>query len=276
MILFWKITEKRKEKLEMSTKKVAVVTGAGQGIGLAGARKFAEEGWAVALIDLKEHPLQEETEKLKAEYSDVECYTLDISDYAAGKDTVARIVERFGRIDALFNNAGITGHRLDILHCDPEEIKKATDVNVFGSLYMTQHVANVMVEKEIKGAIVNVASIAAELASWDPFGYQISKYGVKGLTKATAFQLGVYGIRVNAVAPGTTRTPMAEMDWSDPVISKIWESQNVLHKWLEPSEIANAAFFLASDQASGVTGHIMMVDAGYSITKSDNRKSIYE
>jgi NAD(P)-dependent dehydrogenase (short-subunit alcohol dehydrogenase family) len=258
------------------SKKVAVVTGAGQGIGLAGAQKFAKEGWSVALLDLNEETLKEETAKLKEAGADVEYYRLDVSDHAAGKSVVAEIVKRFGRIDALFNDAGITGHRLDILTCDPVEIKKATDVNLFGSLYMTQHVANVMVEQGIKGSIVNVASIAAELASWDPFGYQISKYGIKGLTKSTAFQLGVHGIRVNAVAPGTTKTPMAKMDWSDPVISKIWESQNVLHKWLEPEEIANAAYFLSSDAASGITGEILMVDAGYSITKNDNRKSIYD
>ncbi len=260
----------------MSDKKVAVITGAGQGIGLAAAHKFANEGWAVALIDMNKDTVEKETKAMQEQGMDAAFYVLDVSNYQDGKEVVAQIKQHFGRIDALFNNAGITGHRLDILHCDPQEIKKATDVNLFGSLYMTQHVANVMVEQEIKGAIVNVSSISAELASWDPFGYQISKYGIKGLTKSTAFQLGVHGIRVNAVAPGTTKTPMSEMDWSNPEICKMWESKNVLHKWLEPEEIANAAYFLASDEASGITGAILMADAGYTITKSDNRQNIYD
>lgn len=260
----------------MSEKKVAVITGAGQGIGLAAAHKFAQEGWAVALIDMNKDTVEKETKILQENGADAAFYILDVSDFEKGKEIVTQIRQRFGRIDALFNNAGITGHRLDVLHCDPQEIKRATDVNLFGSLYMTQHVAKTMVADKIKGAIVNVSSISAELASWDPFGYQISKYGVKGLTKSTAFQLGAYDIRVNAVAPGTTRTPMSEMDWSDPEISKMWESKNVLHKWLEPEEIANAAYFLASDAASGITGAILMADAGYTITKADNRENIYE
>jgi NAD(P)-dependent dehydrogenase (short-subunit alcohol dehydrogenase family) len=258
------------------SKKVAVVTGAGQGIGLAGAQKFAKEGWSVALLDLNEKTIKEETAKLQESGADAEYYHLDVSDHGAGKDVIQEVVKRFGRIDALFNDAGIIGHRQDILTCDPVKIKKATEVNLFGSLYMTQHVANVMVDQGIHGSIVNVASVAAELASWDPFGYQISKYGIKGLTKSTAFQLGAHGIRVNAVAPGITKTPMSKMDWSDPKISKLWESQNVLHKWLAPKEIANAAYFLSSDEASGITGEILIVDAGYTITKNDNRKSIYD
>lgn len=259
----------------MSEKKVAIVTGAAQGIGLAGAEKFVKEGWSVALADLNKDLLAEQTDRLKGEGYDVEGYELDISNFSQGKEVVSQIVERFGRIDALFNNAGIIGHRLNILKCDPEEIKKATDVNVFGSLYMTQHVANVMIEKKIEGAIINVASIASELASWDPFGYQISKYGVKGLTKATAFQLGSYGIRVNAVAPGFTKTPMSKIDWSNPEINKQCEEQNLLHRWLEPEEIANTVYFLAGSQASGITGQIVLVDAGYTVTKVSNRENIY-
>jgi NAD(P)-dependent dehydrogenase (short-subunit alcohol dehydrogenase family) len=259
----------------MSDKKVAIVTGAAQGIGLAGAEKFAKEGWSVALADLNKDLLFEQVERLKGEGYDVEGYKLDVSDYQNGKEVVAQIVERFGRIDALFNDAGIIGHRLGILDCDPEEIKKATNVNVFGTLNMTQHVAKVMVDKKIQGSIVNVASIAAELASWDPFGYQISKYGVKGLTKSTAFQLGTYGIRVNAVAPGSTKTPMSKIDWSDPVISKEWEEQNLLHRWIEPEEIANTAYFLASPESSAITGAIVLADAGYTVTKVSNRKNIY-
>lgn len=268
--------KKERKLIKMnSEKKVVIVTGAAQGIGLAGAEKFAKEGWSVAMADIKKDLLFEETERLKAEGCDVEGYELDISNFKQGEKVVKAIAERFGRIDALFNNAGIIGHRLNILNCDPDEIKKATDVNVFGSLYMTQHVAKVMIDKKIEGSVINVSSIDAELASWDPFGYQISKYGVKGLTKSTAFQLGSYGIRVNAVAPGHTRTPMSKIDWSDPHISTQCKKQNLLNRWLEPSEIAETAYFLAGPYSAGITGQIILVDAGYTVTKVSNLEDIY-
>ena len=259
----------------MSDKKVVIITGAAQGIGLASVKKFLAEGWSVAATDIKKDELFAEVEKLKKDGNDIEGFELDVSDFEQGKKVVAKILERFGRIDSLFNNAGIIGHRGNVLNFDPDEIKKATNVNVFGTLYMTRHVAQYFVENKIKGSIVNVSSIAAELAEWSPFGYHISKWGVKGLTKSTAFQLGSYGIRVNAVAPGSTRTPMSKIDWSNPEISAAVEKNTLLKKWLEPEEIASAAFFLASDGASGITGHILLVDAGYTISKEDNAKNIY-
>ena len=259
----------------MSEKKVVIITGAAQGIGLASVEKFAREGWSVAAADLKKSELDAEVSRLKKEGFDVEGYELDVTDFEQGKKVVAAVAARFGRIDSLFNNAGIVGHRGNVFNFDPNEIKNATNVNVFGTLYMTQHVANYFVANKIKGSIVNVASIAAELSEWSPFGYHISKWGVKGVTKSTAFQLGSYGIRVNAVAPGSTKTPMSKIDWSNPEISEAVVKNTLLKKWLEPSEIANAAYFLASDQASGITGHVLLVDAGYTISKEDNSKNIY-
>lgn len=259
----------------MAEKKVAIITGAAQGIGLASVEKFAKEGWSVAAADLKKEELDKEVARLKKEGFDVEGYELDVTNFEQGKKVVDEVISHFGRIDALFNNAGIIGHRGNVLNFDPELIKQATNVNVFGTLYMTQHVAKYFVKNHVKGSIVNVSSIAAELAEWSPFGYHISKWGVKGVTRSTAFQLGSYGIRVNAVAPGSTKTPMSKIDWSNPEISKTVEKNTLLKKWLEPSEIANAAYFLSSDQASGITGHILLVDAGYTITKEDNAKNIY-
>lgn len=259
----------------MSENKVVIVTGAAQGIGLATVEKFLKEGWRVAATDIKKTELEAEVERLKKDGYDVKGYELDISNYEQGQKVVAQIISDFGKVDSLFNNAGIIGHRGNVLNFDPVEIKKATDVNVFGTLYMTQHIARYYVENKIKGSIVNVSSIAAELPEWSPFGYHISKWSVKGLTKSTAFQLGSYGIRVNAVAPGSTRTPMSKIDWSNPEISKATEEHTLLRKWLEPSEIANAVFFLAGDQASGITGHVLLVDAGYTVSKEDNARNIY-
>lgn len=259
----------------MSTKKVVIITGAAQGIGLATVEKFLNEGWAVAATDVKKSELDVEVNRLKAEGYEVEGYELDVTNFEQGQKVVKEVIAKFGHVDSLFNNAGIVGHRGNILNFDPVELKKATEVNVFGTLYLTQHVSKYFVENKIKGSIVNVASIAAEFAEWSPFGYGVSKWGVKGVTKFSAFQLGSYGIRVNAVAPGSTKTPMSKIDWSNPEIAAQTEKNTLLKKWLDPSEVANAVFFLAGDQASGITGHILLVDAGYTVTKEDNAKSIY-
>ena len=189
---------------------------------------------------------------------------------------MADIVRKYGRIDVLFNNAGITGHRPTLLDFDPDQIRQAEEVNLWGSVYLIQHVAKVFVEKKIPGSIINVSSFVATVAEWSPFGYEISKAAVDGLTRTAAFHLGKYGIRVNSVAPGCTKTEMAlKYDYADPRIRQIQQDRTVLHKWIEPEEIANAVFFLASDEASAITGVKLPVDAGYTITKDDNTKSLY-
>ena len=260
----------------MSERKVVVITGAAQGIGLAAVKKFLKEGWAVAATDIKKKELDKEVEALSEKGFDVTAYELDVTDFKQGQEVVQAIVEKYGRIDALFNDAGITGHRKGILDFDPEEIKQAENVNLWGSLYLIQHVARVFVEKKIPGSIVNVSSFVASLSEWSPFAYGISKSAVDGLTRVAAFHLGKYGIRVNSVAPGCTKTEMAiKYDYSDPTIRKIQAENAVLNRWIEPEEIAKVAFFLASDEATAITAVKLPVDAGYSSTKFNNLKSIY-
>ena len=258
------------------SKKVVIITGAAQGIGLASARRFAENGYVVIMTDIKINVLDKSVGQLKSEGYDVAGYALDVVNYAQGKKVVADIVKKYGRIDVLFNNAGITGHRKNILNFDPTEIKQAEDVNLWGSLYMTQHVARVFIDKGIKGAIVNVSSFVASFAEWSPFGYGISKSSVDGLTRVSAFHFGKYGIRVNSVAPGYTKTEMAiKYDYSDQKLRRAAEEKSLLNRWIEPREIANAVFFLASDEASAITGVKLPVDAGYTTTKEDNKVSLY-
>lgn len=256
--------------------KVVIITGAAQGIGLAAAKRFAKGGYSVALTDLQAEEVRNQAELLRNDGYDAVGYPLDVTNYEQGQQVVAQVVEKFGRIDALFNDAGITGHRKTILTFDPELIKQAEEVNLWGSLYMIQHVARVFVDKGIKGSIVNVSSFVASLAEWSPFAYGISKSAVDGLTRVAAFHLGKYGIRVNSVAPGCTKTEMAKKyDYADLKIRKIQAERSLLNRWVEPEEIANAAFFLASDEASAITGVKLPVDAGYTTTKESNLKSLY-
>ncbi len=260
----------------MSEQKVVIITGAAQGIGYAGARRFAEGGYRVILTDVKREKLDEAVKTLTDAGYDADGYELDITDYKRGQEVIADVVRKYDRIDVLFNNAGITGHRPTILHFDPEQIRQAEEVNLWGSLYMIQHVARVFVDKGIPGAIINVSSFVARHIDWSPFAYSLSKAAVDGLTRAAAFHLGKYGIRVNSVAPGCTKTEMAtKYDYSDPVVRKHQEDRTLLHRWIEPEEIANAVFFLASDQASAITGVKLPVDAGYNVSKEDNIESIY-
>ncbi len=260
----------------MSDGKVAIITGAAQGIGFAGARRFAEGGYTVILTDQHGRAVQRAATELREAGYTVADYELDVTDFQRGQEVVADVVAKYGRVDALFNNAGITGHRPTVLNFDPEQIKQATEVNLWGSLYMIQHVARVFVDQGIPGTIVNVSSFVASFAEWSPFGYGISKSAVDGLTRTAAFHLGKYGIRVNSVAPGCTKTEMAiKYDYSDPEIRRIQAERTVLNRWIEPEEIADAAFFLASDQASAITGVKLPVDAGYTITKENNTVSLY-
>lgn len=255
--------------------KTVLITGAARGIGLATAEKFVHEGWAVALADVQKDTLFAEVERLKKAGANVEGYELDVTDFERAGEVVREVEKRFGKIDALYNDAGIVGHRGNVFNFDPVEVKKATDVSAFGALYLIQHVANSMIKNGVKGAIVNVASISAERGSFDPLGYQVAKYSAKGVTQAAAFQLGRKGIRVNSIAPGFTKTEMSRIDWENPAIKARAENGTMLGRILEPREIANAVYFLASDAASAITGTTLLADAGFSSLKIPNTQNIY-
>lgn len=255
-------------------KKVVIITGAGKGIGLAGAKKFAKEGWSVAMLGRTEADITSEAKQLKAAGYDVEAFVCDVSRYADCEKAVAAVVEKWGRIDCLYNNAGILGDRLGILEFDPEGFKEAYNVNVFGAMYMIQLVSRVMAEKKIEGSIINTSSLNAETITWDPVGYITSKWAINGITRCCAFQLAEYKIRVNAVAPGATVTPMARASWENEEVSKVVASMHLRNMWIQPEMIADAAYFLASDASYGVNGQILHVDDGYCVGKSADFTSI--
>lgn len=256
--------------------KVAIVTGAAMGIGKAGVERFARGGYAVAACDINEEALNATVEELKAKGYDVTPYVLDVTDYDACQKVVDAVVEAKGRVDALYNNAGILGDRDGILGFDHNTVKEAFEVNVFGGLNLIQIVSRAMDKLGIKGAIVNTTSINAEMGTWDPIGYIGSKGAMKAITQGAAFHLGPQGIRVNAVSPGATITPMAASVYDDPKLRKAVAVNHNRHRWITPEEVANTAFWLASDEASGVNGVIVSVDDGYATGKGADLVGIWD
>lgn len=254
--------------------KVVVITGAGKGIGLAGAKKFAKEGWSVAMLGRTEADVLREAEAIRNEGGDATGFKCDVSSYDDCAAAVAAVIERYGKIDCLYNNAGILGDRLGILEFDPEGFKEAYNVNVFGTMYMIQLVARTMVERKIEGAIINTSSLNGETITWDPVGYITSKWAIQGITRTCAFQLADYKIRVNAVAPGATITPMAHASWEDPTVYKVVAGMHLRNMWIKPEQVADAAYFLASDASYAINGQILHVDDGYCVGKSADFTSI--
>ena len=257
-----------RRECEIMEKKTVLITGAAMGIGLAAAKRFAEGGWSVAMLDKNQEALMEATRDLQNAGYDVKPYVCDVSDYKQCENTVGKVIDDYEKIDCLYNNAGVLGDRLGILEFDPEGFKEAFHVNVCGSMNMIQLVSRTMVERKLEGSIINTTSINGDIATWDPVGYIGSKWAMKGLTKTCAFQLGKYKIRVNAVSPGATVTPMAKASYENEEIRETLAGLHIRNMWIQPEMVANAAFFLASEEAYGINGVILPVDDGYAVEKS--------
>ena len=240
--------------------KVAVVTGAARGIGLAVARKFIELGYRVSLLDIDFPALSAASAKLANEkVLAIEC---DVALPAQVKDAVGKTVAKFGRIDALVNNAGIALFK-PMLETSFEEWSRVLDVNLSGPFLCTQACAPVMLKNG--GAVVNVASISGMRASTLRIAYGTSKAALMHLTKQQAAELGNMGIRVNAVSPGPVDTAMAkEVHTAD--IRAGYHDAIPLNRYGTEEEIAAAVVFLCSDAASYINGQTLAVDGGFDAT----------
>ena len=238
-----------------AAQKVAVVTGAARGIGLAIARQFARDGYRVAMLDMDGAELKKVAQG--AEMLAIEC---DVADPAGVSAAVDRIVAHFGRIDALVNNAGIALFK-PLLETTYEEWSRVLAVNLNGPFLMVQACAPVML-KTGGGAIVNIASISGLRASTLRVAYGTSKAALSHLTKQQAAELGNLGIRVNAVAPGPVDTAMAKQVHT-PDIRAGYHDAIPLNRYGTEQEIAAAACFLCSDAASYVNGQTLAVDGGF-------------
>ena len=248
--------------MSSGSKRVALVTGAARGIGLATATRFLEQGWQVALLDVLGEPLRAAVGSLRDADATL-ALEADVADPAAVSAAVERARARFGRIDALVNNAGIAVFK-PMLEVTLEEWQRVMAVNLTGPFLMTQAVAPIMRDQG-SGAIVNIASISGLRASTLRVAYGTSKAGLAHLTRQQAVELAQYGIRVNAVAPGPVDTAMAKAVHT-PEIRADYHDHIPLDRYGLETELADAICFLCGEQASYITGQILAVDGGFEAT----------
>jgi NAD(P)-dependent dehydrogenase (short-subunit alcohol dehydrogenase family) len=241
--------------------RVTIVTGGAGGIGAAAARLFAERGARVAIFDVDERGA-EQAEAIRTAGGEAIFVSADVSQDEQVAAAVARTVEEYGRLDCAFNNAGISGPPHPVAEMPLDQWKQGIDVMLTGVFLCLRHEIPRMLENG--GAIVNCASGAGLIGFPGQAAYVASKHGVLGLTKTAAMEYGSRGILINAICPGTARTPMVET-----VIAETPELEEELHRLhpigriAEPEEIAEAALWLCSARASFVMGSALVVDGGY-------------
>lgn len=240
--------------------RVAVVTGAAQGIGSRTVEVLSERGYAVVLNDIQ--PCAAIVERLR---NNAACAVVvgSVSEEATAREIAAVIQDRFGRVDVLVNNAGIA-HIAAAEHTSEADWRRVMDVNLLGPFLLSREIGKIMLEQK-SGSIVNVASIAGLLGVADRAAYNASKHGLIGLTRTLAAEWGGRGVRCNAVCPGWVKTPMDVGPQSAGLYSDADIMGRVpMGRFASPDDIANAIVFLADPAQSGfINGHTLSVDGGW-------------
>ncbi len=242
--------------------KVAIVTGAADGIGYASALAFAQHGASVVLADIESEMNQAAAARISEETGqETLAVTCDVSEDDHLENLLQVTLDRFKRCDILLNNAGIilTG---DILDLAPDDFDRVISVNLRAYFILSQLVSRYMVAHGVEGSIINMASLNSELAIPNQVAYVSSKGGVQQLTKATALRLAEHNIRVNAIGPGSIKTRVLDAVMTDDEARRRILSRTPLKRLGEPSEVASIAVFLASDYASYLTGQTIYPDGG--------------
>ena len=238
------------------TGKTAIVTGAGRGIGQAIAERFAAAGAQVIVNDINGEAVDEVVKSIKDRGEDALGLVADVSVAAQVNSMVETVKAEHGRIDVLVNNAGLTGPMLHFFEADEAWWRRIIDVNLTGHFLVSHPVARIMA-KAGGGSIINMSSGGATNAHRSFTAYDATKGGIEALTRAMALDLGPYGIRVNALMPGSIDTSNL------PIEQRILRGENVpLGRIGEPYDMTGAALFLASDDAAYITGDIIKVDGG--------------
>jgi len=247
---------------------VAIVTGAAGGIGSAVTRRLLSDGASVALVDISADQLESVRASLEAESSRVLTLVADVSQERDVQDYVSRTVERFGKLDLFFNNAGVEGRVANIVDMDVADFDRVMGVNVRGVWLGLREVLRVMHRQGSGGAIVNTASVAGLRGAPGVSPYIASKHAVIGMTRTAALESAGVGIRVNAVAPGYIDTRMiqaltsARSPGNPEAARKAMISRVPTRRYGQPEEVANLVVWLLSKEASYITGSVNVVDAG--------------
>ncbi|MBO4674467.1 MAG: 3-oxoacyl-[acyl-carrier-protein] reductase [Elusimicrobiaceae bacterium] len=238
--------------------KTVLITGASRGIGFEIAQEFAKAGANLAICATREDAIRDAAEKLRALGTKVYAQAVDISNAQACEDFVNNTLQEFGSLDVVVNNAGITKDNLTV-RMSEQDWDAVMNVNLKGTFLMSKAALKVMFKKRA-GSIVNISSVVGEMGNPGQANYSASKAGIIGLTKTLAKEFGSRGVRVNAVAPGFVQTAMTDA-LPEEVREKALASIP-LKRFATTQDIAKAVMFLASEDASYITGHVLAVNGG--------------
>jgi NAD(P)-dependent dehydrogenase (short-subunit alcohol dehydrogenase family) len=244
--------------------KVALITGAGSGLGLATAKAFAESGASVVLADSNEQSVRSAVEELTAQGHKALAIRCDVANDAQVKAMVAQTVVTFGRLDAAYNNAGVQNVLAETADTTREDYDRVMAINLRG-VWSCMKFELQQMRKQASGTIVNCSSLGGLIGGAERGIYHAAKHGVLGFTKSAALEYAAEGIRINAICPGMIQTPMSDQM----VAAGQGEALKAMEKMIpmgrvgRPEEIANAVLWLSSDAASYVTGQSISVDGGF-------------
>lgn len=258
----------------MIDKRVVIITGGAGGIGGVLTKKFSDEGDVVVMVDIDEAAGKEREAAFQKEGKEVVFLKTDISNEEECVKLIQTVMDKYGRIDVLHNNAGILGKTNNFLKMETSEFRKVMEINLVAAMTLTRLVATEMIKTGIKGVILNTSSLAGKLPNHEPICYPVSKAGISMLTQATARELGPYGIRVVAVAPGWVRNIVKGGTIANPFERPDVKELHMNNRVVEKEEVANVAYFMSTEAASAVTGTTVMVDNGYTGFKIQT--SLYE
>jgi NAD(P)-dependent dehydrogenase (short-subunit alcohol dehydrogenase family) len=242
--------------------KVALITGGTSGIGRDTAILFAKQGAKVVVTGRRETDGNQTIDLVKAAGGEGLFVKSDVSKSADVQSAIQRTVEKFGRLDLAFNNAGIEGKWKPLIEQTEEDWDTVIDINLKGTWLCLKLEIQQMLKQGSGGAIVNMSSVAGLMGAGGAGIYVASKHGVIGLTRTAALEYATKGIRVNAVCPAVIETAMADRAFGDPAVSKRILAQHPIGRFGKPMEIAEAVLWLCSGKSSFMTGHYLVLDGG--------------
>lgn len=240
--------------------KIAIVTGGAHGIGQAVCKLFAEEGAAVYVVDLDETAAEQMVVDIRRQGGDASFCRADVSEKREAERVVALACEKTGRIDVLCNNAAYLGQFHDLLEATDEEWDRSIQVTLMGTRYFTSEALSRMMPRK-QGSIINIVSIQGMVGARNSVAYTTVKSGLLGFTRSVAYDYGRHNIRVNAICPGPIQTRISPQPGEELYRRQV--DNTFLGRVGQPHEVAQAALFLASDEASFITGAILPVDGGW-------------